>query len=491
MNAAALIDLEQRVADHADTVAAGQEPLERVKDWLLTESTDERGETLPNGLRRAVQIRRATGATRYPGPVELWVGQLEAAEDPGGAGADPEVQEENTDAKRLNTTAAGQALYFLARYALYDPGRRRELLPHIERFGRALLPYQYADSATLRRGGFPLASNYTPSSAFGTATIGKAMLYAYKASGNTSFFQSALSAADYLLRLADPNTYWFPAYGVNPINRTSGGTTWYGFCDRVDGADKIFTTSTTWNLVAASFLYEMGSYTGVTAYTTAATEARDFMATGALEGRDYFAVSSNVDATYVSVAWPNVPSHVYNDHAWHRLGDPTSSGSVGTDNPEYGLQALYQTGYSVSAIRSAYDTFRALPHSGALSVGGLPAAENSDGGTFGAAFNSAISWCGYFRLGTLGTNSRPDRQYGTYYDSQGAGTLAGLKAAEYPSDFEQSRTVLENVTYHAALLDQNLDTKWSAATGYDYATKGTIVVASAGTGLIDALEGVV
>jgi hypothetical protein len=184
--------------------------------------------------------------------------------------------------------------------------------------------------------------------------------------------------------------------------------------------------------------------------------------------------------------------HAHADDAWHRLGDLVSSGTVGTDQVEYGLKSLYKLGYSTSLLQTAYTTFRDLPHSGALAVGGLPAAENSDGGTFGASYDAAACWTGYFRLGTLGTNSRPDRFYGTYYDSQGWGTLAGFKALLYPEDYEAGRELIaQTIVHHGALLDESFDTRWSAASTYDYATKGTIPIASAGIGLLDALEGVV
>lgn len=474
--------------DQINAAIINNPALELAKTYIISEITDERQETFSNGLRRAVQLRRPTGASRYTGPVELWVGQSELTGDDAGVGLDPEVQEENTDSKRFNSTAAGQSLLFLSRLALHNPGHSRELLPIIKKFGESLLGYQNSDPNTLRRGGFILAPNYTITSAFGTATVGKGMLYAYKATNNDRFFASAINAADYLMRLADPNPHWNAAYGISPINRESGGVTWHGFCDRVDNGDKISTTCTTWNLIAAAFLYELGNYMGPVlgaSYIATALQARDFMATGALEARDYFAVSSNVgDGSKVTVAWPNVTSHVYNDHAWHRLGDLANTGSVGTDNPEYGLKSLLALGYDDGLIAEVYTTLRDLPHSGALGI----AAENSDGGAFGLAWQKAVTWCGYLRLDTFAINGRPDRQFGTYYDTQGAGTLAGLKKILFPADYAESLHVLENVIYHGALLDQNFDTKWSAASGFDWATKGTIVIASAGNGMIDALE---
>jgi hypothetical protein len=307
----------------------------------------------------------------------------------------------------------------------------------------------------------------------GTAFCGRAMLAAYRATGNPRYASSAISAADFLVRLSDPNTYWFPTYGVNPINRASGGTTWYGFCDRVDVTDKISTTSSGWNLMGSVLLSEVYDLTGIASYKTVSDQTRDFMATGPLDGYDYFAVSTNVDATYVSEVWPQSSSHDFNDHEWHRYGDVVETGTVGTDKVEYGLAALLKTGYSTSEIRTAYEYFRDMPH------------DNT--GSFGTSFNGGACFAGYFRLGNGVGAPGPDRHYGTYYDAQGAGTLLELKARFYPEDLLAAYHICEDITEHAALLDQNFDTRWSTTASYDYATKGVIPISEAGLGIIDAI----
>lgn len=480
-------------------VGSDIQTLEQMVAYLLTVSTDSRGETYPNGLRRWIRLTRPHGAALMPGPVEAYIGQSEDAA-PGAPAQETETSDEDSDDVWFNTTSSSLALLFLANYALYTD-KRPDLVTATERFGQSLMRYQWVGTPTstdafLRRGSFMLTASDSRATSFGTGLAVRALLQAYKATGNPDFLNSAIAGADFLVRMSDPNTYWGAAspngYSVSPINRLTSSITWYGFCDRIDSTDKVSTYCSSWNIVAARALYELGAFIGQTSYVTVATQARDFMASQILNGYDYFAVSTNA-GTYASAAWSLSSSHTFNDHAKHRLGDVLSVGTVGTDQIEYGLPCLYSMGYDSEAIRTAYKTFRDLPHSGAKLVGppadSTYSSENSDSGAFGAAYNGRICWTGYFRLGTFGTNSKVDRAYGTYYDAQGACTLGPYKAKEHPEDFELSHRLLIETVVRGSLLQSDLSTKWSSGSTTDTTKRGAIVVASAAEALLANIEG--
>lgn len=440
----------------AKATLSEQEVLENVYTYLTGHVLDERGELLPNGIRRSLQLRKPLGATQYTNGD--WAGQYQ-----------------NADGEPVNSTSAGMALNFLATYALTLPNRPRYVVDDVRLFADNILALQWRDPAKLSHGGFRLAPTDSRASTFGTATAARGMLAAYRVTKDSKHMEAAVAAGDFLLRMADPNPHWFAKYGVNPITRTVSGTTWYGFCDRINSADQITTTCTTWNLLAAQYLHELYEETGVAAYETVAIQARDFMAEAVLKGYDYFAVSS-VAGTYVSLAWPNDTNHVYADHAFHRLGDVIGSGTVGTDQIEYRLVALWHLGYSLAAVKTAYETYRDLPHD-------TPTTD------FGAAFDAGRCFAGYFRLTGTTLGDAGDRHYGSYYDSQGAGELLAFKRVFYPADYALARQITDIITDRAALLDENLDTIWwTTIPAYHYATQGTIPIAAAGLGILDSIN---
>jgi hypothetical protein len=263
---------------------------------------------------------------------------------------------------------------------------------------------------------------------------------------------------------------------VNPINRTANGVTWHGFCDRVNGFDGLSTTCSTWNLVAAQFLLRMYQATGNMAYLTVAMEARDFMAGGVIGGYDLFAVSCNPDATYAFAEWPNDPSAAWNDHRFHRLGDVVETGTVGTDPIEYGLAALLELGYDRNVLLSTYLKYRNMPYMAPL-------------GSFETAYHErdlgGICWPGFFRMGNAVNAPGPDRKYGSYLDSQGAGTTLPVKRALAPADYRRTvEFIINRITEHGALLTEDGYTKWSSDPPVWYGTKGTIPVAAAALGVL-------
>lgn len=447
--------LTSTVAERFDRSTATEDRVvEDVYTYLTGRVSDERGDFLPNGLRRSLQLRKPLDAVQYPNGD--WSGQYQSA-----------------DGEPVNTTSGGKALKFLALYALTLDSRPRHVLDDVRLFADNLLALQWNDPDKLITGGFRLAPTDSRASAFGTATAARAILAAYKVTRDSKYLTAAIAAGDFLLRLADPNSYWFPKYGVDPITRTVGSSTWNGFCDRVNANDQITTTNTTWNLLAAVYLHELYTETGVVAYETAATQARDFLAHAVLNGYDYFAVTST-NGAYVSTTWPNDTNHVYADHQFHRLGDMAGTGTVGTDQVEYGIVCLWALGYDIEAVKTAYQTYRDLPHDDPTSP-------------FGAAYDAGACFAGYFRLTGDVLGDTGDRHFGSYYDSQGAGELLAFKRVFFPADYVKARQITDIITHRAALLDENLETIWSTTPTYNYATQGTIPIAAAGIGILESI----
>jgi hypothetical protein len=141
--------------------------------------------------------------------------------------------------------------------------------------------------------------------------------------------------------------------------------------------------------------------------------------------------------------------------------------SVGTDQVEYGMATLHKMGYSLPAIKAAYDDIRTWP--------------NTDTGSFGVAFNSGICYAGYFRVASQ-IYGGAGRQFGTYYDSQGVGSLLALKYVAAKDDYGASLAMADVMPDRAALLDENFNTIYTAE---GWATKGTIPLAVLGLGLLE------
>lgn len=137
-----------------------------------------------------------------------------------------------------------------------------------------------------------------------------------------------------------------------------------------------------------------------------------------------------------------------------------TANTIGSDQMEYGIEALYKTGYSVSAIRTAYETIASWP--------------NADSGAFGAAYDSRICWTGYFRpmAGVYGGQSKA---YGTHYDVQGIGPLLKFKKQQYPDHWALSFEKALLIPEMATLVDKDFNTIWSTdSTGlFEYSTVGT------------------
>lgn len=431
--------------------------LELTKQFMLQVGTDATNTTVPNFVRRAVEVRRLTSTS---------------------------LPHENSYERTPNSTALGLALKFLADLVHHDPRHKAELVPSIEFAADYLCAMQYRDEETARFGGIRASSDDKNTTCFGTAVAGRGLLAAYRVTKDPKHLQAAFNAAEYMKVLNDPNPTYLALYGETPIPADAENAFFNGFCDRIQSDDKINITVSNWNLLAAVFLQEVYDLNGdadLPAIIAGAQETHDY---GVLNGYDYFALKNAAPTSKVSTTWPFFSGHTYADGAWHRLGEPAGTNTVGTDQIEYGLAALYDLNYTLADLRTAYETYRNLTHADAGST------------DFGNGFNAAVCFTGYFRINSSvygGSGGAPidpstSRHYGSYYDVQGAGTLLKFKYEQYPDDFADAMTLTQIAWDRGALVDENLDTIWSTDTGFEYFTKGVIPIAKAGIGLIEVME---
>lgn len=434
--------------------------LEQSKRFFIQASTDASNTTVPIFLRRQIEVRAVdTTSEPYAFVVE----------------------------QAPNSTALGLALKFLADYARWSPSKVEELIPYIELGADYLCAMQYRDDAKAIYGGFRGASSDGNTTCFGAACAGRGLLSAYLVTGQPRYLEAARRAVTYLKVLNDPNPTYLALYGETPIPAVAENATWSSFCDRIQSDDKINITSANWNLVAAVFLQEMYDLEGDATLPAIIEGARDFQAYGVLNGLDYFAIKNAAPTSKVSVAWPFFSGHTYADGAWHRLGEPAGTNTVGTDQIEYGLASLYELDYSLTLLRAAYETYRDFAHADVGST------------SFGDAYDGAICFTGFFRVnstvyGGVGGNTVPidpgsSRAYGGYYDLQGAGTLLKFKYDQYPADFKKSLPFAALAPNRGFATDENFETFWSGSgVGYSYYTKGVIPIAKSCIGILEVLE---
>lgn len=143
-----------------------------------------------------------------------------------------------------------------------------------------------------------------------------------------------------------------------------------------------------------------------------------------------------------------------------------TANTIGSDQMEYGIESLYDTGYSVTALRTAYETINSWP--------------NADAGAFGAAYDPRLCWTGYFRpyAGVYGGQSKA---FGTQYDVQGIGPLLKFKKEQYPEHYTLSLAKAKIIPDVATLVDENWNTVWSTDSSgqFEYTTVGTGTVKGA------------
>lgn len=153
-----------------------------------------------------------------------------------------------------------------------------------------------------------------------------------------------------------------------------------------------------------------------------------------------------------------------------------TANTIGSDQMEYGIEALYETGWNLSALKAAYETINSWP--------------NADTGAFGSAYDARICWTGFFRpfAGVYGGQSRA---YGTQYDVQGIGPLLKFKKQHYPEHYAVSFPKALQTPEVATLADKDWNTIWSTdSTGlFEYTTVGTGTVKGAVTvGILESFN---
>jgi hypothetical protein len=374
----------------------------------------------------------------------------------------------------INATSSALTLELLSKYIKRYPSERSNILPILEEVARNLMSLQWKDERTTRYGGFKTADNLSTARAFTTGKAILGLLEAYEVTNNPIYLASCERAAVFLGVLADPNPIYQAKYGVTPIPEVTLNADFAGFCDQIQADDTINVTSTTWNLVASKALFKLWQITGNQTYKDLCDQTRDYHAYGVINGYDYFAIRNTNPPSKVSNAWPNNSSGISGDGAWHRFGDYVDTGTVGTDQIEYGLDALWATGYDIQTLKDVYEFYCSLEHA-------------DPGSSFGANYDSEICWTGYFRINSPEYNGE-SRAYGSYYDSQGAGTTLAFKKALFPEHYKKTTGLLAVLPYSGALLDENYNTIYSDGNGYKFATKGVIPIACAAIGLLDGLE---
>lgn len=423
---------------------------DRAVSWARTRIVNDSGEEYPAGLCRRVRLRKAS--------VES-----------------PLVIDRDTSGEEPNATAASLTLKFLAEYARTWPHKAGVVRPLVDEIAGWLMAMQVTAPTSPRYGGIKLGPGDQGCGTLTAGNAGQALLAAHEVFGVGEWMQAALRLGEFCRTLIDPNTRYQELYGVDAIDTTDPI-----IIDGVNGSEQAEITATGWNLTVAAFLHHLSGVTGDTTWWALALPARDFMATAVTGHHDFYATKGAADgvaAGRVKTNWSNQSSLNLQDNAWHRQGDAAGgNGTIGTDPQEYGLVALWETGYDIAALRAAYDRMIAFPTA-------------HPGTPFGDAYDSRICFTGYFRINSplYGGESRA---FGSYYDSQGAGELLGWKHEQYPQHYALSLPIINAVleTGAGALLDENLGTVWSTDARGAFATQGVIPIMVAATALCTTIE---
>ncbi len=415
---------------------------------------DDFGDSFPNFLRRTVQFRYAIDANNPYTAVAV---------------------------EGYNTTACAYVLRLTARLAEIYPSQA-PLMEIINSLAETIISFQYKDNRTARFGGIALALNERSASTFGSAYCGLALCSAYRVTRNPIHLQAAVNIGEFVKTTHSPNAKYQALYGITPIVSNSTNDSWRGFCDEISPNDTITVTNTTWNLMACWFLKELNDLVPDPTYVTIYTECRDWQSTGLTGFYDFW-------VPLYPGALPSMTSNNWfasgiekQDGQWHRRGEDVTVGglavnTIGSDQVEYAIEALYETGYSVSEIKTAYEILINAP--------------NADTGSFGQAYDSTICWPGFFRINAP-VYGGETRAFGSHYDVQGAGPLLKFKYKEYPAHFSKSMSLYQEIDLIGTLVNQNFDTVKSSdpSEQFQFATigngtvKGVVLM-----GLLEAMNG--
>lgn len=419
---------------------------DRALGWAQARVKNSDLDTYPAGLCRRVRLRKTSA------DAPLVIGRDTSGEEP-------------------NATSAALTLRFLAEYADADPSKVSACRPLAEEIGNWLLAMQVNSPGMPRDGGVQTAPGLTRCGTMTTAQTGIAWIRAAEVFGIGEYMAAAFKAAAFCKRMIDPNPAFLAAHGVAAIDTEDAV-----IIDGVDGPGRAEVSATGWSLMAVYFLTMLRDVSGEEEWVdTSVIAARDFMATCVTGHYDYYATkgdAAGVAAGWVKTNWTNQSSLDLNDNAWHRQGDAAGgNGTIGTDPQEYGLNALWKTGYDLVTLKAAYER-----------MVGFPAASPTS--PFGAGYDSRVCFTGYFRIDSPLYDGE-SKAFGSYYDSQGAGELLDWKKEYYPEHYNLSLPLVEAILHPAAgaLLDENFQTVWSTDANGAFATQGVIPIMLAATAL--------
>ncbi len=373
----------------------------------------------------------------------------------------------------VQLTASCKSLEFLARYAghggLDKPGH-----VELDQFVDTVRGLQSRVPGALHRGALANGPDMRDYVTFSNAICGNALLAAHLARPDPAVLKMAVDVGDYLLRLLATVDELAQKQAV----LSDHGKQAIGIVDRVTAAGKIQVTSSTWNLAAAGFLHRLAGVTNDKRYRKGAQTILDFQLHGVRDGYDYFAPRVAANDKQLILRWnlgyaakDGALKHEFADGKWHRHGDirAPATGTVGTDQIEYALAALFEMGWDREQLKSQYAKYKGMPNAV-------------------TCLDSALSFPGYFRIVETDGKVRASA-YGNYYDIVGAGILADLKKALFADDYRKALRAMVANEQDWAMTDCNQAPVWSRGRGGDEMSKRSVLVAAtSGLALLNALE---
>lgn len=427
---------------------------DRIAAWMSATARNVRGDVYMQGTLRRMRIKKtsASAQTSYALSAE-----------------DEEPQ----------ATAAGLSLQYLAMYATVYPEKAQQVRPAVDRLIRTLESLQCYDPTVPQYGGFMSAAGSSIHGAFGTGQAVRGLILAYKRYGVGQWLEMAKLGGTFLRTLINPNVKYMALYGVNVIDVPANT---YVMCDQIDGGGKLHCSAYVWNLVGVHAMYELGWVTGDASWISDAEPVRDFMAQGFLTYNEYFGTKAHADglaAGRVDQGPTGMASAPAGTNAWQRDGQAVGKGTIGSDAMEYGLTALWHSGYNVAALKTAYEYLAGLQMSVITSTATTAFKDAYN------ATNRLICWPGFFRINDPEFGGVSEA-WGGYLDAQGAGELLEWKQAYYPSHYALTLPIIRAIVEpdRGALLDENFQSQWSTETGGVFATQGTLPIAATGIGLL-------
>lgn len=459
--------------------------LERIFQDMRQEYSTISGDVVPNYAMRTVEWRRSLGAT---------------------------VTEKIVSPDRpFSASSMGHVLRLLAKGARVLPGRRVSLFREVQNLADIVMGLQVKSPRWARYGGFTSGADNGQCSVYNAAQCGLGMIEVYRLTNDANYLRSALLAGEFIKRLRPTqiNAFYSAAYGVTPVPEIdrNGFDTEGVWLTAIDSDDTLRRQITLWDALALKFLHELADVTGDTEWDTIQEAAQGFYAYGLANGFEVFSIYDTADRTKCNDTWyldNNIESSVARDHDWHRRGEtvtatPLGGGTavpvntIGTDQIEYAIEALYDVGYNPTLLDTYYLQYRNAPV--VKGSGVTQAVTVADGYNPGLSFSGYVRWDTSYYLNSTDPDMpaspalRRNVQYGDHYDIQGVGPLLLFKYRRHPDDFALSMTaaLLAGSTL-STLLNSDLTARWSVTDDYEYLTYGIgNVVGTIGLGLVEVI----